>query len=277
MDQVENTVMQDRVFKALLNEQLLEQLVKDHHVVHFEHALESIEIIVDWLKYRAMVLGYIEQRLEKGIILKSSSSSKQKQNAPLSPSNKPKGAFGGGHQTRSGKTYVIQENGSSVEDDWEQPDNLESSQEEESSTGLTFQNSSAISSSDINSSAEENSDSNTITEEILSENDATSDDGCAIALVNTGKYAIPECPCCKQIGKLEKHFLIRCPTLVKLSCKERHIKLYELKLCYNCFSNKHGVAECDRPPKCTICVGNHHTLLHREGGKEALRKPTVKA
>jgi hypothetical protein len=149
--------------------------------------------------------------------------------------------------------------------------------EVESSTGLTFQNSSAITTSDKNSSAEENSDSNTITEEILSENDATSDDGCAIALVNTGKYAIPECPCCKQIGKLEKHFLIRCPTLVKLSCKERHIKLYELKLCYNCFSNKHGVAECDRPPKCTICVGNHHTLLHREGGKEALRKPTVKA
>jgi hypothetical protein len=78
MDQVENTVMQDRVFKALLNEHLLEQLVKDHHIVHFEHALESIEIIVDWLKYRAMLLGYIEQRLEKGIILKSSSSSKQK-------------------------------------------------------------------------------------------------------------------------------------------------------------------------------------------------------
>jgi hypothetical protein len=89
------------------------------------------------------------------------------------------------------------------------------------------------------------------------------------------KFAFPECPCCKQIGKLEKHFLIRCPNLMRLSYKDRHIKLYELKLCYNCFSTKHKVVNCDKNPKCTICVGNHHTLLHPKGGKEALRKPSV--
>jgi hypothetical protein len=142
MDQVHNSVMQDRVFKALLTDHNLEQLLKDHHTVHFNHSLDSMEIIVDWLDYRATMLSYIEQRLEKGHTFKPITGKSKLSSNPL----KPNGGFSGGqdsksHQTRSGCTYVVQrEYNEYVEPQSFDYESSGEAIEEQSEEVLTFQN-----------------------------------------------------------------------------------------------------------------------------------------
>ena len=41
----------------------------------------------------------------------------------------------------------------------------------------------------------------------------------------------------------------------------------ENRLCFNCFSDKHGVRECESKQRCRKCEKKHNTLLHKEGSK----------
>lgn len=60
----------------------------------------------------------------------------------------------------------------------------------------------------------------------------------------------------------DAHRLPQCAQFLSLTPGERKAKVLELRLCLNCFSRKHFVGTCVRPPSCRQCNGNHHPTLH---------------
>lgn len=66
-----------------------------------------------------------------------------------------------------------------------------------------------------------------------------------------------ECVLCKGV-----HPLIKCDQFLNLGPCERHGVIKGEKLCFGCFSKNHSYKWCKEKPKCRVCDGVHHTLLH---------------
>lgn len=64
------------------------------------------------------------------------------------------------------------------------------------------------------------------------------------------------CPICN-----ERHYINQCSSFLKLTPKEKHQKIKELKLCNNCFKN-HFIKNCTSKFNCKHCGQRHHSLLH---------------
>ena len=260
MDHVKNKVMVDQIFKATMNEPLLHEMIADHHMMNFEHDVNSVEIIIAWLKYKGGVLNYVRQRLGKGFSISSPAEK---------TGNVTQKAMGNSssrlNQTRANKTFTT------ICEEIEPEDSLgqEAAGGQEGEVYLTG----GQEQDDL-----EISDTETTQEEFeLSEGEQSDQGDFANVMVKTGRFVIPECPFCKQKGKLERHFLIRCEGFGSLKAIERYKVLQELKLCFNCFSSTHVLAKCERPNKCKTCSGKHHTLLHQIEGKYALKSPNAPA
>ena len=57
-----------------------------------------------------------------------------------------------------------------------------------------------------------------------------------------------------------RHCLYRCPEFRLLGPMERMTFVTHRRICQNCFSPRHTV--CPKPPRCSVCNGNHHKQLH---------------
>lgn len=75
-----------------------------------------------------------------------------------------------------------------------------------------------------------------------------------------------QCILCNQM-----HYLNQCKKFLSLSPSERHSKVKENKLCYNCFSHNHSVSDC-KSSLCRKCNSKHHTLLHLESKSDETPK-----
>ena len=72
------------------------------------------------------------------------------------------------------------------------------------------------------------------------------------------------CPSCKQ-----NHWLNRCPKFLASNPSQRYEQARTLKLCLNCLSDKHRVADCTSTFTCRSCRKKHHTLLHFPQGQQS--------
>lgn len=68
------------------------------------------------------------------------------------------------------------------------------------------------------------------------------------------------CPICNA----SDHFVANCNQFKGMDTSQRFEKVKQLRLCVNCLSNKHQVAQCTSNFKCRTCSKSHHTLLHRQ-------------
>ncbi|XP_052567470.1 uncharacterized protein LOC120430562, partial [Culex pipiens pallens] len=57
------------------------------------------------------------------------------------------------------------------------------------------------------------------------------------------------------------HYINECRSFLALPVKQRFQRVKDLKLCINCFSNRHNVANC-KSGTCKSCGQRHNTLLH---------------
>ncbi|XP_039439701.1 uncharacterized protein LOC120420669 [Culex pipiens pallens] len=74
------------------------------------------------------------------------------------------------------------------------------------------------------------------------------------------QVAVPLPPCYFCGGK---HTLCRCSDFFFLRLAEREDFVQQMKLCVNCFSQRHNASSCRDKPRCLRCPQWHHTLLHR--------------
>ena len=66
------------------------------------------------------------------------------------------------------------------------------------------------------------------------------------------------CPVCKKA-----HRIYACPAFLSLSLNERHQRIKELRLCFNCLKEGHSIKSCSSKKLCQTCNKKHNTLLHR--------------
>ena len=71
----------------------------------------------------------------------------------------------------------------------------------------------------------------------------------------------PSCPICTA-----SHHLSRCSNYTSKSPEERYQLVKSLRLCFNCLSGKHVIANCRSTVTCKAsgCSKKHHTTLHRQ-------------
>lgn len=62
------------------------------------------------------------------------------------------------------------------------------------------------------------------------------------------------------------HFAHLCPDFLKLSVSERHQKVVELRMCFNCLRAGHSSLECTSIHRCKQCNKRHHSLIHFSEG-----------
>jgi hypothetical protein len=65
------------------------------------------------------------------------------------------------------------------------------------------------------------------------------------------------CPKCKG-----PHRLYMCELFKNLDVKTRQVFVKDNNLCFNCFLDNHGVANCRSPSRCRTCNRKHNSLLH---------------
>lgn len=68
-----------------------------------------------------------------------------------------------------------------------------------------------------------------------------------------------KCKMCQQ-----NHQIYHCPSFTKLQAVERHQKVQELKLCFNCLQSNHQADQCKSKWRCKTCKAAHNSLLHCE-------------
>lgn len=77
----------------------------------------------------------------------------------------------------------------------------------------------------------------------------------------------------------EQHSVLQCPSFLSLSPKDRHARVKELALCFNCLRLGHGVESCTSKWRCRTCEAPHHTLLHfprgSTSGSSGVLSPTT--
>jgi hypothetical protein len=76
---------------------------------------------------------------------------------------------------------------------------------------------------------------------------------------------------CLLCGK--SHRLMNCSNFLAMDVNKRYGFVKEKKLCFNCFSGKHGTRKCTSTGRCRDCGKTHHTLLHFPIQKEAAQSP----
>ena len=67
------------------------------------------------------------------------------------------------------------------------------------------------------------------------------------------------CSFCKQ-----SHRIYTCPKFLNLSIADKYEKVKQLRLCFNCLKEGHGIKTCTSKSTCQKCKRKHHSLLHRE-------------
>jgi len=65
------------------------------------------------------------------------------------------------------------------------------------------------------------------------------------------------CICCNK-----PHRVYHCEYFKKMMVADRHSKIRDSRLCFNCFSPYHGAHACKSRYNCQHCNGKHNTLLH---------------
>ncbi|XP_037930335.1 uncharacterized protein LOC119665091, partial [Teleopsis dalmanni] len=65
-----------------------------------------------------------------------------------------------------------------------------------------------------------------------------------------------------------EHLVQKCPRFKSMEVNQRFEKAKCLKLCINCLSPRHRVANCTSSFKCRICAKSHHTLLHQPNSND---------
>ena len=68
----------------------------------------------------------------------------------------------------------------------------------------------------------------------------------------------PNCPLCPK----QFHIIRKCPKFNSMLPKNRFDEIKKQKLCINCFSKSHSVANCTSKYTCSKCSKKHHSLLH---------------
>ena len=66
------------------------------------------------------------------------------------------------------------------------------------------------------------------------------------------------CPVCKKA-----HRICTYPAFLSLSLNERHQRIKELRLCFNCLKEGLSIKSCTSKKSCQTCNKKHNTLLHR--------------
>lgn len=69
------------------------------------------------------------------------------------------------------------------------------------------------------------------------------------------------------------HFIHLCPGFLKLSVSERHQKVVELRMCFNCLRAGHSVLYCGSKHTCKQCNKRHHSLIHFSEGDYSVKEP----
>ncbi|CAI6343037.1 unnamed protein product [Macrosiphum euphorbiae] len=87
------------------------------------------------------------------------------------------------------------------------------------------------------------------------------------SLVITEKSEAP-CICCNK-----SHRVYQCEDFKKMTVTDRHSKIRDAQLCFNCFSPYHAARACRSRYSCQHCTGRHNTLLHV--GKRSARDGTT--
>ncbi|XP_055644423.1 uncharacterized protein LOC129780320 [Toxorhynchites rutilus septentrionalis] len=62
-----------------------------------------------------------------------------------------------------------------------------------------------------------------------------------------------------------KHYSFQCPEFNGLPVKQRHEKVKQQNVCFNCLRSGHRATNCPSKKTCSKCQRKHHTLLHQEG------------
>ena len=75
---------------------------------------------------------------------------------------------------------------------------------------------------------------------------------------STPKTQYPFC----HLHQREGHDISQCKAFCRLSFDEKKQKVFELKLCFNCFET-HMVKDCNSDVRCSKCNRKHHTIMHR--------------
>lgn len=57
-----------------------------------------------------------------------------------------------------------------------------------------------------------------------------------------------------------------CPEFLKMSVGERHKRVVELRMCFNCLRSGHSSSECASAFRCRECNKRHHSLIHFNEG-----------
>ena len=67
------------------------------------------------------------------------------------------------------------------------------------------------------------------------------------------------CSFCKQ-----SHRIYTCPKFLNLSIADKYEKVKQLRLCFNCLKEGHGIKTCTSKSTWQKCKRKHHSLLYRE-------------
>lgn len=86
-------------------------------------------------------------------------------------------------------------------------------------------------------------------------------------LVTEDKQTYVKCRVCQK-----DHYIQNCPEFLKLTTNDKHAKVMNLRLCFNCLRPGHMTKVC-RKGTCKKCNSKHHTLLHIE--KQSTEKENV--
>lgn len=81
----------------------------------------------------------------------------------------------------------------------------------------------------------------------------------ALCSVVTNKYSkkLLKCVICDKL-----HHVYQCPDFKKLSPANRYSKVIDKKLCVNCLSSQHNLANCKSSNTCLLCDKRHHSAIH---------------
>ena len=68
-----------------------------------------------------------------------------------------------------------------------------------------------------------------------------------------------DCRYCNRDYPLQKCFRFgRLPAQVHIAVVRKH------RYCFNCLTHSHRIRNCQSCERCGVCLGEHHTLLHRD-------------
>lgn len=79
----------------------------------------------------------------------------------------------------------------------------------------------------------------------------------AIARLTTKRNR--DCRYCNRDHPLRKCFRFR-----RLPVQERIAVVRKHGYCFNCLAHSHRIRHCQSRERCGVCLGEHHTLLHRD-------------